>query len=172
MKQIRAMSVKELRTELGHRKISRKGLLEKEDLIQALFRSAKAGTTFSATGLLQPGQVADLTGEQVQRELKYAPGEGEAGSLLVLDVYATWCGPCQMMAPQLEQAASDWGDKVRVVKMDSDKNPELAKELKAQGLPTILLYQNGRLVDKMEGALMKTQLMEWVEKKCGLSVGS
>ena len=157
--EIRAMSVRDLREELGRRQISRVGLLEKEDLVQALVKARQEAFSFSATGLVMPGQVADLSGDQVAQELKHAL------TPLVLDVYATWCGPCQMMAPQLQQAAVDWGTNIRVAKMDSDKHPDMASQLRVQGLPTIVLFQNGKEVARMEGALMKDQLLEWVESK-------
>jgi thioredoxin len=157
--EIRAMSVRDLRQELGRRQISRVGLLEKEDLVQALVKARQESFSFSATGLVNPGQVADLSGDQVAQELKHA------STPLVLDVYATWCGPCQMMAPQLQQAAVDWGANIRVAKMDSDKHPNMASELRVQGLPTIVLFQNGKEVARMEGALMKDQLLQWVESK-------
>ena len=157
--EIRAMSVRDLREELGRRQISRVGLLEKEDLVQALVKARQEAHSFSATGLVMPGQVADLSGDQVAQELKHA------STPLVLDVFATWCGPCQMMAPQLQEAAVDWGTNIRVAKMDSDKHPEMASQLRVQGLPTIVLFQHGKEVARMEGALMKDQLLQWVESK-------
>jgi len=71
-----------------------------------------------------------------------------------------------MMAPQLEQAAVEWNDRMRVVKMDSDQNPQLAGKLQVGGLPTLILFDgNGQEIDRMEGALMKDQLMQWVDSK-------
>lgn len=71
-----------------------------------------------------------------------------------------------MMAPQLQQAAAEsFQDKVRVAKMDSDKHPELAGRLRVGGLPTLVLFNNGQEVDRIEGALMKDQLVEWVNSK-------
>jgi thioredoxin 2 len=157
--EIRDMSVRDLRQELGRRQISRAGLFEKEDLVQALMKARQDACHFSATGLILPGQVADLSGDQVSQELEHT------STPLVLDVYATWCGPCQMMAPQLQQAALDWGAKIRVAKMDSDKHTNMASQLRVQGLPTIILFQNGKEVARMEGALMKDQLLQWVESK-------
>lgn len=55
----------------------------------------------------------------------------------LIDVYATWCGPCKMMAPQLDEAAAELGDKVRVAKIDSDEYPEWAGRLQVKGLPTV-----------------------------------
>ena len=159
LEELRSMSVKELRQELASRQIRRAGLLEKEDLVQALFNARKEAAHFSATGLITPGQVADLTGVQVQQELQ------KSSSPLLLDVYAVWCGPCQMMVPILQEVAIELGNRVRVAKMDSDKYPQEASQFHVQGLPTLVLFNNGQEVDRIEGALMKDDLVEWVNSK-------
>ena len=82
--EIRAMSVRDLREELGRRQISRSGLLEKEDLIQALLTAREQASVFSATGIMTPGKVSDLTGEQVEAEMKHT------STPMLLDCYATW----------------------------------------------------------------------------------
>jgi thioredoxin len=112
--------------------------------------------------LLTPGQVSDLTGEQLEVELAAMAG---GTPFLLLDAYAVWCGPCKMMAPQLAQAAEVFGDRVRVAKMDTDQHPQQASQWRVQGLPTLILFRNGQEVDRIEGALMKHQLVEWVESK-------
>ena len=82
------------------------------------------------------------------------------------DVYATWCGPCKLMAPFLEEAASELGDKVRVAKMDSDENPEWSGKLRVQGLPTVIVFdgETGKELERVEGALMKDQLVQLASK--------
>ena len=159
LEEIRAMTVRELREELSRRNRRWAGLLEKEDLVQDVYNARMSAIHFSATGLIAPGEVGELTGEELVEELT------KTDSPLLLDAYATWCGPCQMMAPQLVEAAKDFGDRVRVVKMDTDKHPEQASALKVQGLPTLILFINGKEHDRIEGALMKNQLMQWVESK-------
>ncbi|KAK9815209.1 hypothetical protein WJX72_000019 [[Myrmecia] bisecta] len=57
---------------------------------------------------------------------------------LIIDFYATWCGPCVLLAQELETVAAEMGDAVRIVKVDTDENPELASQLQIQGLPTIV----------------------------------
>jgi thioredoxin len=162
LKEIRSMKVKELKEDLGRRNIRWAGLLEKEDLVQAVLKARIASQHFSATGLLTPGQVSDLTGEQLEVELAAMAG---GTPFLLLDAYAVWCGPCKMMAPQLAQAAEVFGDRVRVAKMDTDQHPQQASQWRVQGLPTLILFRNGQEVDRIEGALMKHQLVEWVESK-------
>ena len=153
--ELRALRVKELRAELADRGLRWAGLLEKEDLVQAVLKARLDAANFSSTGLITPGKVAQLTGPQLTEEISFAD------SPLLVDVYATWCGPCQLMAPILEQVASDMKG-IRFVKMDSDANPSESSTLKVQGLPTLLLFRNGEEIDRVEGALMKDQLKEWI----------
>eukprot|EP00536_Pseudo-nitzschia_multiseries_P001876 jgi/Psemu1/301045/fgenesh1_kg.24_\ len=157
LEELKGMRVRELREELGRRRISRAGLFEKEDLVNALLEARAVASVFSATSLLTPGEVADLPEDDVRKEIDHP------GSLLLLDVYATWCGPCQMIAPFLKEIAAEQGDQLRVVKMDSDKYPKLSSELKVQGLPTLVLFQGGNEINRIEGAPTKEQLMGWID---------
>ena len=85
LEEIRAMRVRELREELASRSIRWAGLLEKEDLVQAVYEARKKAAIFSATGTIAPGEVGELTGEQLEAEMmKTSPP-------LLLDAYATWC---------------------------------------------------------------------------------
>jgi hypothetical protein len=84
VQEIRSMRVKELREELARRHLRWAGMLEKEDLVQAVLAARLQAANFSVTGLVSPGEVADLTGDQVQQELAAQPG----GSLLLVDAYA------------------------------------------------------------------------------------
>ena len=61
----------------------------------------------------------------------------------VVDFYATWCGPCKMQAPILEQVKNAVGDKANVVKIDVDKNPELARQYRVQSIPTLIAFRDG-----------------------------
>ncbi|KAL3912965.1 MAG: hypothetical protein SGILL_006678, partial [Bacillariaceae sp.] len=162
LQEIEAMSVREIRTQLAARQIRWAGLLEKRDLVQALYQARLAAKSFSVH--LTPGQVGDLTGEQVQDELENNTADGI--SPLLLDVYATWCGPCQLVAPQVQAVAETLGQDLRVAKMDSDAHPQMAGKLRVQGLPTLILFNGqGQEVDRMEGALMKDQMLQWIESK-------
>lgn len=155
--ELRSMRVRQLREELAHRGLRWAGLLEKEDLVRAVWNARETAATFSSTGLITPGKVAALTGPQITEEIALA------SSPLLLDVYATWCGPCQMMTPQLEAAAHELGSRVRVAKMDSDQYPQEASKLRVQGLPTLALFRDGEEIDRVEGALLKDQLLQWVQ---------
>lgn len=153
---IRSKKVRELREECAKRQIRWGSFVEKEDLVQAIWRDMLAGLSFSASGIIRPGKVAVLTGEQLDQEL--ATGD----TPLLLDVFATWCGPCNFLAPQLEAAAAEFGSRVRVAKLDSDKYPAWAGRLKVSGLPTILVFKNGEK-ERVEGVVMKDDLIRLLE---------
>lgn len=154
--ELRSMRVSELRTECGRRNIRWAGMFEKEDLVQALMKAREAASIFSAN--IIPGQVGELTDVQLDEELKT-----ESSIPLILDVYATWCGPCKLMAPELVQAAAELGDKVRVAKIDSDQYPDWSRKLKIGAFPTILVFRGDQEVKRMEGALMKNQILNLVQ---------
>lgn len=79
---------------------------------------------------------------------------------VLVDFYATWCGPCQMLAPILEQVNSQLSDKLKVVKIDTDRYPQLASEYQIHALPTLLLFKQGQAVDRIEGVLVAEQLIQ------------
>ncbi|KAG7365235.1 thioredoxin [Nitzschia inconspicua] len=158
LQELRSMKVRELREECAKRRIRWAQFVEKEELVQALITSIERSAEFSVSGVMMPGEVTDLTEEQLQEELSQ-PSEAP----LLLDIYATWCGPCQMMAPQLKEAAAQLVNRVRVGKIDSDKYPTMARKLKANGLPTVLVLNGSEELDRIEGAMMKDQILKFVE---------
>ena len=82
---------------------------------------------------------------------------------MVLDVFATWCGPCQFMAPALEEVAQKLEGKVRVLKIDSDAEPDVSNTLQIRGLPTILLINDMSVIMRVEGALEANELLQLVD---------
>ncbi|MCU0431323.1 MAG: thioredoxin [Cytophagaceae bacterium] len=72
---------------------------------------------------------------------------------LLVDFYATWCGPCKAMAPALEEIASRWNEKIKVIKIDIDKNPEAAQQWKIQAVPTLMLFRQGNVLARQAGAM-------------------
>jgi thioredoxin len=82
---------------------------------------------------------------------------------VLVDFYATWCGPCQMMAPILDQVGGQLKDKLMVVKIDSDKYEDLASQHHIYALPTLVLFKNGAEVDRIEGVIQAAQLIERVK---------
>ncbi|MEM7759479.1 MAG: thioredoxin [Cyanobacteria bacterium P01_G01_bin.67] len=79
---------------------------------------------------------------------------------VLVDFYATWCGPCQMMAPILEQVGANFRDRLQVVKIDTDKYPNLASKYQIEALPTLVLFKNGQPAEKIEGVHQAPQLMQ------------
>ena len=79
---------------------------------------------------------------------------------VLVDFYATWCGPCQMMAPILEQVGANLRDRLQVVKIDTDKYPNLASKYQIEALPTLVLFKNGQPAERIEGVLQAPQLIQ------------
>jgi thiol-disulfide isomerase/thioredoxin len=161
LNELRSLGIKELRTELANRRIQWRSMLEKEQLVQALLSARESAHHFSPSGALCPGRVVDVNADQLSLELSKP-----ASTPLLLDVYATWCGPCQMMSPQLTAAAEELGDSVRVAKIDSDKYPDWASRLRVGGLPTVIVFDGatGSELERVEGALMKDGLVQLAKK--------
>jgi len=79
---------------------------------------------------------------------------------VLVDFYATWCGPCQMMAPILEKVNAQLKGRLQVVKIDTDKYPHLASQYQIQALPTLVLFKNAQPVERIEGVLQSDQLIQ------------
>lgn len=77
---------------------------------------------------------------------------------VLVDFHATWCGPCKALAPILEDFAKAYAGRVRVIKIDVDKNPQLAASLGVQGVPTLILYRQGQMHWRQSGVVPKSEL--------------
>ena len=84
---------------------------------------------------------------------------------VLVDFYAEWCGPCKSQSPIIRDFAIEMGNKVRVIKIDVDKNPEIATRYKIQGVPTIMLFKEGKVLFSQAGMMMKSQLKNMVSSK-------
>ncbi|MEX1188493.1 MAG: thioredoxin [Bacteroidia bacterium] len=84
---------------------------------------------------------------------------------LLVDFSAEWCGPCKMMAPILKQVAGALGDKVRIIKVDVDKNPQAAAAYKIQGVPTLILFKSGKQLWRQSGVLQAGELSKIIHDK-------
>ncbi|MBX9928003.1 MAG: thioredoxin [Gemmatimonadaceae bacterium] len=82
----------------------------------------------------------------------------QAAGVTVVDFWATWCGPCRMIAPILDQLAEEYAGKLRIVKMDVDANPKTSPRFNVRSIPTLLFFKDGKVVDQVIGAVPKTAL--------------
>ncbi|MFN8355387.1 MAG: thioredoxin [Spirosomataceae bacterium] len=83
---------------------------------------------------------------------------------VLVDFFAEWCGPCKMMSPILKDFATQMGDRVRVIKIDVDKNPQAAMAYQIQGVPTLMLFQQGQVLWRQSGVVQKQQLEQVVNQ--------
>lgn len=83
---------------------------------------------------------------------------------VLVDFYATWCQPCKMQAPILQEFAREVGSRVRVIKIDVDKNPAVAQHYQIQGVPTLALFKQGKIVWRQSGVMSKHALLEIVNQ--------
>lgn len=82
---------------------------------------------------------------------------------VLVDFYADWCGPCQMMSPILDQVSAQLKQRLRVVKINTEKYPQLASQHHIHALPTLVLFKQGKPVDRIEGVMAAAQLIQHLE---------
>ncbi len=79
---------------------------------------------------------------------------------VLVDFWATWCGPCKMVAPVLEEIANEHGEKLTIAKMDIDANPSIPRDYQIMSIPTLILFQDGKPVKQIVGAKPKAALLQ------------
>ena len=81
---------------------------------------------------------------------------------VVVDFWAEWCGPCRMIAPALEEIATEMKGKVKIAKFNVDENPQVASQLGIRSIPTLMVFKGGKLVATKTGAGPKSELSRWI----------
>ena len=84
---------------------------------------------------------------------------------VLVDFFATWCGPCQMLAPILKEVKANLGERISIIKIDVDKNQAVAAQYQVRGVPTMILFQNGKLLWRQSGVMSKEDLIKVIVEK-------
>ena len=83
---------------------------------------------------------------------------------VVVDFWAEWCGPCKMIGPALEELSEEYGDKIKIVKVNVDENPNSPAQLGVRGIPALFLFKDGEIVSNRAGAAPKAALKGWIDE--------
>ena len=84
---------------------------------------------------------------------------------VLIDFFATWCGPCKTLAPILKQVKDNLGERITIIKIDVDKNQQLASQYQVRGVPTMILFQNGKQLWRQSGVLSKDEIVKTIIQK-------
>lgn len=117
--------------------------------------NAPAGAAAPGAGMIIDADQNSFTRDVIQasRELP-----------VIVDFWATWCGPCKQLGPALEKVVTEAGGAVRLVKIDVDKSPDLSAQLRIQSIPTVYAFKDGQPIDGFQGALPESQIKAWVDQ--------
>ncbi len=91
----------------------------------------------------------------------------QTGELVMVDFWAVWCGPCRMVAPTVEELSKEYAGKLKVVKLNTDDNPDIASRYKIMGIPTLMFFKDGEKVEQIVGAVPKPQLQAKIDTLLG-----
>ena len=113
------------------------------------------------------GWVIDGTTESFNGDVVDASKE----RLVLVDLWAPWCGPCKQLGPVLEKIVDNAGGAVSLVKIDIDQNPQIAQALRVQSIPAVFAFKNGQPIDAFMGALPESEIKKFIEKNAGGAIG-
>jgi thioredoxin 1 len=105
--------------------------------------------------------VVEVTAASWEKEVLNSSG------LVMIDFWAVWCGPCRIIAPTVEELAKEYAGKVKILKLNTDDNPDIASKYKIMGIPTLMFFKNGQKVDQVVGAVPKPQLKAKLDSLLG-----
>jgi thioredoxin 1 len=96
-------------------------------------------------------------------DAEFASTVNDPEKLVLVDLWADWCGPCKMMEPVLEEIADEYGDSIKIIKLNIDQNQETPLKFGIMNIPTLLIFREGKLVERVIGAFPKKQLLKMIE---------
>ena len=96
-------------------------------------------------------------------DAEFSDTVSESDKLVVVDMWAEWCGPCKMMEPVLEEIAEEYSDKLKVVKLNIDQNQDTPLKFSVMNIPTLIFFRDGKEIDRVIGAFPKEQLLNRIE---------
>jgi thioredoxin 1 len=111
------------------------------------------------------GQLAHITDAAFETEIN-------SETPVLVDFWAEWCGPCRMVAPVLEQIAAEQTGKLKIVKLNVDENQETPQQFGVTGIPTLILFKQGKMVERIVGFMPKPQLMKRLEPHLATAAGA
>ncbi|HEY9690530.1 MAG TPA: thioredoxin family protein [Coleofasciculaceae cyanobacterium] len=94
------------------------------------------------------------------------------GTPVLAYFWASWCGPCRLMSPSIEWAATAWGEQLKIVKLEIDPNPTSVKHCHVEGVPALRLFKDGQLIAESEGALTKVKLADFLTPYLGAAASA
>ena len=103
-------------------------------------------------------EVIKLNNENFNKEVK------ESNKVVLVDFYADWCGPCKMMAPIIDTIAEEIGDKAKICKLNVDEAQDISIEYNVMSIPTLIIFKNGEVFEKLVGLQDKTELMDNIKR--------
>lgn len=128
-------------------------------------KDAAAGKCGKCGIALFSGTPADISASNLERQI------AKTDIPVLVDVWAPWCGPCRVMSPQFAEAASKAEPSMRFLKLNSDEAPELSTRLAIRGIPTMLLFEGGKEVARVSGAMSSSDILKWAEGARSKSAG-
>lgn len=105
------------------------------------------------------GKIVDITNNTFQEAVL------KSDKPVVVDFWASWCGPCRMVAPIMEELADEFEGKVQIAKVNVDDQSELAAQFRIMSIPTVLIFKNGQVAEKIVGARAKGEFVDFIEKQ-------